>query len=140
MVLSSCVYHRTWIRLNIYNLGQSICRSFYVLAKLLFTTSKITRLLLAESECRSWITNCQVAEQANTSDLKKLRNFKKISDMLGFLARTQQTTQNANFDICAKTFQKLNCKTFHRKHTLLTLVILFTIVCRRLSENKHFHF
>ena len=63
------------------NHGGSICRLFHVLVQFFFTTSK------SELHYYHQRVNVQVAsrvlERRKTQDLRKLRNFKKISEKLG---------------------------------------------------------
>ena len=63
-----------------YNLGQSICRLFHVIAQFVFTTSE-AELDYYKQTVNSGVA-LRVAEQPKTWDLRKLGNFKKIPEML----------------------------------------------------------
>ena len=60
--------------------------------------------------------------------------------MLGLIAGTQATTQKTDCYIEGKNPQKQAVKHSMEKHILLNFVNLSTIICPRLSEEKHFHF
>ena len=64
-----------------YNLGQKNCRFFYILAQFLFATSE-TELDYYPQKVNVRVTS-RVAKQLKTKDLRKLGNFKKISEVLG---------------------------------------------------------
>ena len=62
------------------NLGRNICRLFHVLAKFLFITCK-TELDYYHQKVNLRVA-LQFAERLKTSDLKKLGNFKGITETL----------------------------------------------------------
>ena len=64
-----------------YNLGQNTCRLFRFLAQFVFTTSE-TELDYYQQKVNVRDAS-QVTEQLRL-DLRKLGNFKKIPEMLGF--------------------------------------------------------
>ena len=65
----------------LYGIVWSCPRTVYLLLLFLFTTRE-TELLYYHQKVNVWVAS-QVAEQLKTQDLKKLGNFKKISEMLG---------------------------------------------------------
>ena len=48
-------------------------------------------------------------------NLKEVRNFQKIPEMLGF----DGESWSANFDIYARKSQKVSCKIFHKKSSII---------------------
>ena len=64
------------------NLGPSICRLFQFLEQFFFTTSE-TGLDYYHQKVSVRVAS-RVAERLNTQDLRKLGNFKKIPEKLGF--------------------------------------------------------
>ena len=62
------------------NLRQNICRHFNILAKFLFTTSE-TKLDYYHQKVNVQIAS-RVAERRKTWDLRKLGNFKEITETL----------------------------------------------------------
>ena len=64
------------------NLGQNICRLFHNLAQFLFTKSE-TELDHYHQKVNVRVAS-RVAKRLKTWDLRKLGNFKKILEMLGF--------------------------------------------------------
>ena len=65
-----------------YNLGQNIRRLCHFLAQLFFTTSEM-ELDYFHKEASVGVAP-RVAERLKTKDLRKLGDFQKISEMLGF--------------------------------------------------------
>ena len=65
-----------------YNLEQNIWRLFHFLAEFFFTTNE-TELGYYHQKVNVQDAS-RVVERLKTSDLKKLGNFKKIPEMLGF--------------------------------------------------------
>ena len=89
----------------LYNLGQNICRLFHFLAQFVFTTS--------ETELNYY--HHRVNVQVETYDLRKLGNFKKIPEMLGFDDEYPAVHPKAKFwGFSVKSRKKLAVK-HHRK-------------------------
>ena len=65
-----------------YNLGQKFCSLFHVLAQFLFTTSE-TELDNYHQKLNVKFAS-RVVGRLKTEGLRKLGNFKKIPEMLGF--------------------------------------------------------
>ena len=60
----------------------------------------------------------RVAERLKYQGLRKLGNFKKDPETVGFDYDYPACHPKTNFDIFAKKLQKISCKTFHRKTNL----------------------
>ena len=56
------------------------------------------------------------------------------------MAGTQTATQNTGFYIYVKNREKSAVKYSIEKHVLIKFVNLPTIICPRLSDEKHFYF
>ena len=116
---------------KVYNLGQNICGLFHFLSQLVFTTRE------AKLDCYHQKVNIQVAsrvaERLKTCDLRKLGNFKKIPEMLGFDGDYSAAHPKAK----CWWFLVKNCKKSAVKHSiekpsLLNFKNLSPILCARL--------
>ena len=52
---------------------------------------------------------------------RKLENFKKITEILGFEGEYSASEPKSNFDVFGKKSQKISRKTFHRKTFFVNL-------------------
>ena len=90
----------TKISSHTYSLGQNICR-LSCLAQLRFTTSE-TELDYYRQKVIVGVVS-QIAEPFKTLDLKELRNFKKIPEILGTESKCPASHPKANFwQLCQK--------------------------------------
>ena len=93
----------------IYNLAQPICRLFHFLEQFFFTTSE-TELSYYHQKVSVW-----VAERLKNKDLRKLKNFKKISEMLGFDDKYPAVQPKAKFWRLSVKNRKKSA-VFHKKN------------------------
>ena len=71
----------------------------------------------------------------------KIKKISRISlKYLDSMAGTQTATQKTGFYIYVKNREKSAVKYSIEKHVLIKFVNLPTIICPRLSDEKHFHF
>ena len=82
-----------------------------------------------------------VPEQLKTYDLRKLGNFKKIPQMLGFHDEYPAVHPKTKFSrVLVKNSKKSTVKHSIEKPIFLNLVNLSRTFCPRLSEERNFHF
>ena len=99
--VSSCLEQLLLSYNYFFNLGQNICRLFPVLAQCFFTTSK---------------TELNYYHQKVNIRVASIGNFKKIAETHGFDGVYSADHPTAKFwHFSVKLFQKISCKTFHRK-------------------------
>ena len=103
---------------EIHNLGQNHRRLFCFLAQFVFTTSE-TGLDYFHQKMNVWVAS-RVANQLTTRNLRKLGDFKKISEMLLLVGEYHPFTQKPNFD----AFLVKNCKTSAVKHSIKKPILL----------------
>ena len=104
--------HLCW-SLFLINLGQNIWRLFHVLTQFLFTASE-TELDYYHQKVNVRVAS-RVAEPPKTYyDLRRLVNFKKIAEILGFDRVYTASHPKAKFWRFL-TLQKVSCKTLNRK-------------------------
>ena len=67
--------------------------------------------------------------------------FKKSLEGLGLMVSTQLATQNANFDICARTSQKISLKKFRGNTSFVNLLTIFypRLKIKRCKKTHIFH-
>ena len=82
-------------RMNFYNPGQNIQRLFHFLAQFLFTTSEM-ELNYYHQKVNVRVAP-RVAERLKTWNLRKLGNFKKIPEILGFDGKYPAVQPKAKF-------------------------------------------
>ena len=105
-------------QLQFYNLGQNIQILFHFLVEFVFTTSE-KELDYYHQKVNVRIAS-GVAERLKTQDFRKLGNFKKITEMLGFDGQYTAVHPKANF----LRFLEKNCKKSAEKHSIEKLILL----------------
>ena len=95
------IFRQTWIK---------YLETSSILVQLFFTTSS------TELDHYNQKVSVEVVERLNTYILKKLRNFQKICEMLGFDGEYSVVQPNAKFWLfLVKNGKKISSNTFHRK-------------------------
>ena len=127
-VLVSGICFVLWL---IFNLGQNICRLFLILAQFYFTTSK-TELDYYHQKVSARVAS-RVAKRLMTKDLRKLENFQKIAEMLGFDGEYPAALPKAKFwHFWVKNRKISAVKHSIEKPTFLNFVNLSPTFCPRL--------
>ena len=85
--------------------------------------------------------NVQVPERITTKDLRKLGNFKKTLEILGFDCKYPAIHPKAKFwHFLVKTYKKSSVKHSIEKPSFLNFENLSPTLCTRLSEETYIHF
>ena len=120
---------------QIHNLGQNICRLFHILAQFILTTNE-TELDYYHHRVNVRVAS-RVAERLKSQDLRKLGNFRKIHEMLGFNGEYPAAYPKAKFRrLWVKSLKKSAVKQSIEKPILLNFVNLSPSLCPRLQHQR----
>ena len=119
-------------------MGQNICGPFYMLIPFSLTTTE-TELEHYHQKMNKRVAP-RVSKQLRIDKLIKLVNLNKIPKMLGIDFENSASHRKSNFDICAKKWPKISCRTFHRKTYSTQFANFCAIGFAWFFEERYSHF